>query len=137
MYLVQIVDLGPDLIESNELDHNLFGLLDGVEVGLSIILNLMHLLNHLLAFCILVVLVIAFFEFLFDLLQVIVDILGVMQLFCSEIPFEQSSFQPIPELDLLVFYHRALIGRTAEVLEVIHSAIMLSPVDLVPLNTDP
>lgn len=140
--LIQIVDLGPDLIEPHELDHNFLGLLDGVEVCLSIILNLMHLLNHLFTLGIIVLLIaivlpIPFLEFLLDQLQVIVDILGVMQLFCSEIPFEQGSFQSIPEFYLLVFDHGALVGRTGEVSEAIDSTIMLSPVGLVPLNTDP
>lgn len=135
--LIQIVDFGPDLIKANELDHNFLGLLDGVEVCLRIILNLMYLLNSLFALVILAILLISFLEFLFDLFQVIVDILGVMQLFCSEIPLEQGSFQPIAELYLLVFDHGALIGRTDEVLETIDSTIMFSPIGLVPLNANP
>lgn len=97
----------------------------------------MRFLDHLFTLGILVVLLIAFLQFLLDLLQVIVDILGVMQLFCSEIPLKKGSFQSIPKLYLLVFDHGALIGRTLKVLEAIHSTIMLSPVGLVPLNTDP
>lgn len=46
LYLIQVVNLGPDLIESYELDHDLLGLLYGVEIGLSIVFHLMNLLHH-------------------------------------------------------------------------------------------
>lgn len=135
--LIQVVDLGPDLIETHKFNHNFLRFLDGVEVCLGIILDLMHLLNYFFTLGNLAILLTPFLEFLLDLLQIIVDILGVMQLFCSEIPLKQGSFQSIPKLYLLVFDHGALIGRTLEVLEAIDSTIMLSPVGLVPLNTDP
>jgi hypothetical protein len=43
LYFVQIVDLGPDLVEAYKLDDDLFALLDGLEIGLSVVFYLMYL----------------------------------------------------------------------------------------------
>lgn len=41
---VQVVDFGPDLIKAHEFDHDLFGFLETVKVGVCIILNFMNFL---------------------------------------------------------------------------------------------
>lgn len=104
LYLIEVVNLGPDLIESNELDHDLLGLLYGVEVGFSIVFHLMNLLHHRLTLSISLLLCL-FFQLFLHLLEVVVKILCMVQLLSPEVPLEQSGFQPIAELYLFVFDH--------------------------------
>lgn len=136
LYLVQVVDLGPYFVEANELDHDLLGLLDGVEVRLGIVLHLMHLLHHRLAPRVPFLLRL-FLQLLLHLLEVVVEILRVVQLLRPEVPLEQRSLQPVAELDLFVLDHRALVVRTGEVGVAVDRAVVLAAVGLVPLNADP
>ena len=85
LYLVQVVDLGPYLVETNELDHDLLGLLYGVEVGLGVILDLVYPLSFTLALLFLP-------SLLFDQLEVVVDVLGVVQFLRPEVSLEEGGF---------------------------------------------
>lgn len=78
-----------------------------------------------------------FRSLLFHLLQVIVNVLGVVQFLSSEIPLEEGSFESVAELDFFVFDHGAFAGGALEVLESIDSAVVLAPVLFVPLDADP
>lgn len=70
-------------------------------------------------------------------LEVVVDVLGVVQLLCFKVTFEERYLQSVTELYLLVFQHGALVQRTAEVGVAVDSAVVLASVRLVPLDTDP
>ena len=83
--LVKVVDLGPYLVETNELDHDLLGLLYGVEVGLGVILDLVHPLPLTLALLFLP-------SLFFDQLEVVVDVLGVVQFLRPEVALEEGGF---------------------------------------------
>lgn len=78
-----MIDLVPDLVEPNKLDEDLLGLLDSIEVSLGIILDLMDLLGdgflNLGSFVLFLADLILLFDLVLDLLQVIIDIFGVVQ----------------------------------------------------------
>jgi hypothetical protein len=78
-----------------------------------------------------------FRSLLFHLLQVIVNVLGVVQFLSSEIAFEEGSFESVAELDFFVLDHGAFAGGALEVLESIDSAVVFAPVLFVPLDADP
>ena len=78
-----------------------------------------------------------FRSLLFHLLQVIVNVLGVVQFLSSEIPFEESGFESVAELDFFVLDHGTFAGSALEVLESIDSAVVFAPVLFFPLDADP
>lgn len=135
---IQIVDLIPDFIEANELDHNLLGLLDGVKISLSVVFNGVDFFSpSLLYLSVLRFRGLTLFEVVLDLFEIIIDILGVMKFFCSEISFEKCSFQSIAKLNLFVFDHGAHIVRAREVLIAVHCSVVFSSIQIIPFNTNP
>ena len=76
-------------------------------------------------------------DLVLDLFQVVVDVLGVVQLLRFKIPFEHRDLQSVTELYFLVFYERTLVGRTLEVVVTFDGPVVLASVLLLPLNTDP
>jgi hypothetical protein len=63
---IQVVDLCPYLVEADELNHDLLRFLDGIEIGVGIVLNLMDLLDSFFAFGVLLLFCL-FLEFFLDL----------------------------------------------------------------------
>ena len=77
------------------------------------------------------------FEFFFNDFEVVIDVFGVVELFCLEVSFEKSYLQSIPELYLLVLYHRTLLFLAFEVFVPAYCPVVLSSALLVPLHPHP
>jgi len=109
--------------------------LDSIEVGLGVVLYLVYLLGDGLLY--LGFLVLLHFDLLLYLLEVVVDIFGVVQLLQPEVPFKEGYLQPVTEFYLLVFQQGPLVFSTLEVLVPVYSTVVLAPVHLGPLYADP
>ena len=112
--LIQIIDLRPNLVESDKLYHNPLVLLQSSHIGFRIVLNLVNLFLNLLTLCLHFIFL---FLFLFLLLlflpstlllqlllitsQTLINILRMMQLFGPKIPLKQRRFKFIPKFNLL------------------------------------
>jgi hypothetical protein len=102
--LVEVVDLVPDLIEPDELNEDLFLLLDGVQVRLGVVLDLVDLLSDGLLHLRLFLALLLVLQLLLDLLDIVVNVLGVVELLDSEVSLEQRNLEPVAKLYLFVLY---------------------------------
>ena len=137
MYFVEVVDFVPDFIEAHKLDEDLLLLFDGIEISLCIILDLMDLFID--SFLNLGLFLPFFFmlEVLFDLLDVVVDVLGMVEFLNSEVSFEEGNLQPIAELYFLILDERALFVFTMEVAVAVDCTVVFSSIDFLPFHTYP
>ena len=135
LQFIQIVDFVPYLVKSHKLNQNLLGLLDSIEISLRIVLYFMYFLcDSLLYFGLLVLF---HLDLLLYLLQIVIDIFGMMQLLQFEISLEESNLQSVTEFNLLVFQEGTLIFGTFEVLVAVDRPVVFPSVDLFPLYPDP
>lgn len=137
MYFIEVVDFVPDFIEAHKLDEDLLLLFDGIEISLCIILDLMDLFID--SFLNLGLFLPFFFmlEVLFDLLDVVVDVLGMVEFLNSEVSFEQGNLQPIAELYFLILDERALFVFTMEVVVAVDCTVVFSSIYFLPFHTYP
>jgi len=128
LYFIEIVDFVPDFIEAHKLDEDLLLLFDGIEISLCIILDLMDLFID--SFLNLGLFLPFFFmlEVLFDLLDVVVDVLGMVEFLNSEVSFEQGNLQPIAKLYFLILDERALFVFTMEVAVAVDCTVVFSSI---------
>ena len=94
----------PDLIEPDELNEDLFLLLDGVQVCLGVVLDLVDLLSDGLLHLRLFLALLLVLQLLLDLLDVVVNVLGVVELLDSEVSLKQGNLEPVAKLYLFVLY---------------------------------
>lgn len=134
---IEVVDFSPDLVETDKLYYDLFGLLNSFQVSLGIVLYFVYFFcDGLFDFGIFVTLGLVF-EFLLDFFKVVEDIFSVMQFFCFEVSFEECSLQSIPKFYFFVLDHWALALRALEVFEVIDSPVMFASPEILPFYPNP
>ncbi len=77
------------------------------------------------------------FHLFFVRFQTLIDTLCMMEFLCSEISFEQCSFQFISKLYLIKFNQRPSIILTFKIFISINRSIMFSSAKLIPLQSNP
>lgn len=94
----------------------------------------MHFLSQLFSFLFLFLLI---FQLWLIGFQTFIDVFGVVEFFCFEIPPKQCCLKFVAKLYFFKLNQRALFIWTFEILESINSSIMFASVLIVPFQSDP